>query len=147
MGQFFGASTMLHVFGGLKSLVNLSQQNVNPETESVISKLHYRVTSIVFLICCLLVTCMEYIANGINIACLQEGHPDYWPIPQHIMNTYCFITGTFTLPKYFAGETGSLAVHPGVGEYNREKDEIEYKAYYQWSHLCFFCKLVYSMLL
>ena len=24
--QFFGASTMLHVFGGLKSLVNLSQQ-------------------------------------------------------------------------------------------------------------------------
>ena len=78
-------------------------QNVNPETESVISKLHYRVTSIVFLICCLLVTCMEYIANGINIACLQEGHPDYWPIPQHIMNTYCFITGTFTLPKYFAG--------------------------------------------
>ena len=31
-----------------------------------------------------------------------------------------------------SGETGSLAVHPGVGEYNREKDEIEYKAYYQW---------------
>ena len=23
-------------------------------------------------------------------------------------------------------------VHPGVGEYNRDKDEIEYKAYYQW---------------
>jgi len=129
---------MLHVFGGLKSLVNLSQQVANPETESVISKLHYRVTSIIFLICCILVTCVEYIGNGINIACIQDGHPDYWPIPQHIMNTYCFIMGTFTLPKNFAGERGKDVIHPGVGEYNKERDEIQYKAYYQWVPLVLF---------
>ena len=85
---------MLHVFGGLKSLVNLSNQvrNTknyhrrakkknrnktikvsNPEIESVISKLHYRVTSIIFLVCCILVTAVEYIGNGINIACVQDG--------------------------------------------------------------------------
>ena len=91
----------------------------------MISKLHYRVTSIIFLVCCILVTAVEYIGNGINIACVQEGkadtstlaeiitkllllpgHPDLWPIPQHVMNTYCFIMGTFTLPRHFAGEKG-----------------------------------------
>ena len=37
--------------------------------------------------------------------------------------------GTFTLPKHLAGEH---VIHPGVGEYNVEKDEVEYKTYYQW---------------
>ena len=83
-------------------------QVVNPETESIISKLHYRVTSIIFLVCCILVTCVEYIGNGLNIACSQGGHPDMWPIPQHIMNTYCFIMGTFTLPRTFAGEANKV---------------------------------------
>ena len=23
-------------------------------------------------------------------------------------------------------------IHPGVGEYNWERDQVEYKAYYQW---------------
>ena len=81
-------------------------QVANPEIESVISKLHYRVTSLIFLVSCLLVTAVEYIGNGINIACVQDGHPDLWAIPQHVMNTYCFIMGTFTLPRHFRGETG-----------------------------------------
>ena len=109
---------------------------------------------------CLLVTAVEYIGNGINIACVQDGHPDLWAIPQHVMNTYCFIMGTFTLPRHFRGETGESPdssdhiwpnssnfhressikvlfegtdiIHPGVGEYNPEKDQVEYKAYYQW---------------
>ena len=99
-------------------------QVASPETESLISKLHYRVTSIIFLICCVLVTCVEYIGNGVNIACIQDGHPDYWAIPQHVMNTYCFIMGTFTLPRHFAGEKGTDLIHPGVGEYNKERDEV-----------------------
>ena len=45
----------------------------NPEIESVISKLHYRVTALIFLVCCILVTAVEYIGNGINIACVQDG--------------------------------------------------------------------------
>ena len=51
----------------------------------------------------------------------QDGHPDYWAIPQHIMNTYCFIMGTFTLPRHFAGERGTDLIHPGVGEYNKAR--------------------------
>ena len=29
----------------------------------------------------------------------QAGIPDYWPIPAHVMNTYCYIMSTFTLPR------------------------------------------------
>ena len=89
-------------------------QVANPEIESVISKLHYRVTSLIFLVSCLLVTAVEYIGNGINIACVQDGHPDMWPIPQHVMNTYCFIMGTFTLPRHFKGERGELYRPPST---------------------------------
>ena len=104
-------------------------QVVNPETESIISKLHYRVTSIILLVCCVLVTCVEYVGNGLNIACTQSGHPDTWSIPQHVMNTYCYIMGTFTLP----GKKDILEM-PGVGTYHaqEEADEVQYKAYYQW---------------
>ena len=37
------------------------------------------------------------------------------------MNTYCFIMGTFTLPRHFAGERGTDLIHPGVGEYNKAR--------------------------
>ena len=40
--------------------------------------------------------------------------------------------GTFTLPKYFAGEVGKHVSHLGIGEFNAEKNEVEYKSYYQW---------------
>ena len=68
--------------------------------------MHYRVTFLIFLACTLLVTALEYIGNGTAISCVQSGHPDNWPIPSHTMNTYCFIMGTFTLPRHFNGVKG-----------------------------------------
>ena len=67
----------------------------------------------------------------------QAGIPDYWPIPAHVMNTYCYIMSTFTLPRcppslyppsiplcrHFPGKV-DLSVHPGVGEYNGRNDEV-----------------------
>ena len=68
----------------------------------------------------------------------QAGIPDYWPIPAHVMNTYCYIMSTFTLPRcpltpfptlfyhlcrHFPGKV-DLSVHPGVGEYNGRNEEV-----------------------
>ena len=123
---------MLHVFGGIKQLFSISNAGTKPETEGFASKLHYRVTALVFLVCCILVTSVEFVGNGMTISCIQDGHPEYWAIPYHVMNTYCFIMGTFTLPRHFTGEVGKEFIHPGVGVYDAENDEVEYKAYYQW---------------
>merc|ERR1712032_529743 len=123
---------MLQYFGALKSFVPGSgPRSTTPHTESWVCALHYRVTSLVFLVSCLLVCAVEYVANGFNISCIQAGIPDYWPIPAHVMNTYCYIMSTFTLPRHFPGKV-DLSVHPGVGEYNGRNDEVEYKSYYQW---------------
>ena len=50
-----------------------------------------------------------------------------------VINTYCYISGTFILPKHFDEEVerGGLT-QDGVGSYNKERDETVYKNYYQW---------------
>lgn len=58
---------------------------------------------------------------GEPISCISDG-----AIPGHVLNTFCWITYTFTLPR---AEHKGL-VHPGLGnEYDEEK---RIHAYYQW---------------
>ena len=68
-----------------------------------------------------------------------------------IMNTYCWIHGTFTIPSQIAGKVGIDVAHPGVAPLNNrnsnldpndpylikvteEGDEVRH-AWYQW--VCF----------
>ena len=52
-------------------------------------------------------------------------------IISHVMNTYCFITSTFILPRHLKGASGvGGKLYPGVGVMQPGED-IEYKAYYQ----------------
>ena len=67
---------------------------------------------------------------------VQEGLPDYWPIPMSVMNTYCFIMSTFILPRHLPGPGVAAAgaavqgerLHPGVGP-EQPGEEREYQAY------------------
>ena len=99
-------------------------------------------TAVILLVCCLLVTAVEYVGLGTHISCIQEGLPDYWPIPAHIMDTYCFITSTFILPRHLDSAPGAGdTLHPGVGA-ERPGEEREYKAYYQWVPFVLFLQAV-----
>ena len=50
-----------------------------------------------------------------------------------VINTYCYISGTFILPNHFDEEVGKGGLtQDGVGSYNKERDETVYKNYYQW---------------
>ena len=50
-----------------------------------------------------------------------------------MINTYCYITGTFVLPKYWNANVGTEAAQDGVGPINtKENDTTQYKNYYQW---------------
>ena len=72
-----------------------------PNPEGKINAFHYRGTTLLILAMCLLVTCTEWISGtDAKIDCLHNG-----PIPPNVINNYCYIMGTFTLPrKYFHGE-------------------------------------------
>jgi len=117
---------MLGVFEALKGFLPKSGQT-SPHIESWVSGLHYKLTALIFLACSLLVCCIQYVGNDSLISCIQAGNSDSWPIPGSVMNTYCYIMSTFTLPNNF-----KHIIHPGVGPRQNDDDPVEYKSYYQW---------------
>jgi len=120
-------------------------------SEGPVCLLHYRATVMIILAFSLLVTSTEWIAgNDSIINCLHSG-----PIPENVINNYCYIQGTFTIPKHYTEveyiknkKTGRYEAFPqignvissaGVGPYNAGSNpdgspitEVEVKAYYQW---------------
>ncbi|XP_018562313.1 innexin inx7 isoform X1 [Anoplophora glabripennis] len=108
-----------------------------------IFRLHYKASVLIFLVSSLLVCSRQYI--GEHIRCIADGG-----VPEHVMNTFCFFTSTFTVPwvnitedllskttdiKHLDAsllDSGNLA-HPGVGPYGMNStDPIKKHAYYQW---------------
>ena len=115
-----------------------------PHTEGFCNKLHYRITFILLIGCSLMVTCLEWVGAGKKIACVMEGPDDSWTIPLNVINTYCYVMTTFTLPKHWTTKQGIENAQPGVGDFNPRTDEVHYKAYYQWvSFVLFFQALTF----
>ncbi|KAI5692481.1 hypothetical protein M8J75_011867 [Diaphorina citri] len=65
--------------------------------------------------------------TGDPINCIADG-----AVPGHVINTYCWITSTFTLPHQAHKPVGSHVIHPAVGSYVEGEDEKRYHTYYQW---------------
>ncbi|XP_054714848.1 innexin inx2-like [Uloborus diversus] len=92
-----------------------------------IFRLHYKFTGLALLFCSLLVSGYQFFGNP--IMCIQRDQ-----IPEQLLNTYCWIEGTFTLPKALSKIVGKEIVYPGVDSH-KEGDEITEHSYYQW--VCF----------
>jgi len=69
---------------------------------------------------------LDFLFLGDPIACITDGG-----IPEHVINTFCWITHTFTLPDKHVG-VGKHVAHPGVSDYVDGTDQVRYHAYYQW---------------
>lgn len=87
--------------------------------DNMVFRMHYRITSAILFLCCILVTANNLI--GDPISCINDG-----AIPAHVLNTYCWITYTFTLPN----SPARGIAHPGLGNDYGEDKRIH--AYYQW---------------
>ncbi|XP_076244998.1 innexin 7 isoform X2 [Calliopsis andreniformis] len=88
--------------------------------------MHYRATCLILLISCLLVSSRQYI--GEHIRCISGTG-----VAEHVINTFCFFTSTYTVVKHMNAtslELGEIP-HPGVGPQSRE-DPVVHHAYYQW---------------
>ena len=67
------------------------------------------------------------------------------PIPENVIENYCYISSTFTVPKHYVDfdtQIGNDVAHTGVGPYNPEKDQISMKNYYQWVPFMLFLQAV-----
>lgn len=90
--------------------------------DNIVFRCHYRITSALFFVCCIIVTANNLI--GDPISCIHDN-----AISRHVINTYCWITHTFSLPDHYNRPIGSHIPHPGVAP---DLGEKRYHSYYQW---------------
>ncbi|KAK3928518.1 Innexin inx2 [Frankliniella fusca] len=96
--------------------------------DNKIFKLHTKLTFILLVGFSLALTCKQYVGEPIECVVHKE------PLSKEVMNSYCWIHSTFTVPKWIDGRIGKDVSHPGVSSYT-DRDEIKYHSYYQW--VCF----------
>ncbi|XP_068234407.1 uncharacterized protein [Palaemon carinicauda] len=117
--------SMYDVFADVKNILKVSSVN----TDNTIFRLHYKATMVLLIACSLLVTQRQYFGDPIDC----DVDPNY--IDQGIMDTYCWIHSTYTLP-YVGGKVGHDVAHPGVGPdhdiHTGERHETKHHKYYQW---------------
>ncbi|XP_059084605.1 innexin inx2-like isoform X1 [Tigriopus californicus] len=111
----------------------------------VIFKLHSQVTVVGLLVATFLVSTYGFVDSSDSAIQCYNGKT---PLPEEdededeedecekhdtnqILNRYCWISSTFTLPKHFNGVAGQDFLYPGIGPF-KEADERIYHAYYQW---------------
>lgn len=114
---------MLKLLGGLKDY--LKWQDIT--TDNAIFRLHNLFTTVLLLSCSLIITATQFV--GTPIQCIVNG------LPTHPINTYCWITSTYTMPDAFRRQVGVQVAHPGVDNDFGDEDAKKYYSYYQW--VCF----------
>ncbi|XP_012284715.1 innexin inx1 [Orussus abietinus] len=96
-------------------------------TDSMVFRMHNLFTTVLLLTCSVIITATQYVGNPIS--CIVQG------LPTHAINTYCWITSTFTMPDAFNRQIGVEVAHPGVANDFGDFDARKYYTYYQW--VCF----------
>ncbi|XP_019871472.1 innexin inx2 [Aethina tumida] len=114
---------MFDVFGSVKGLLKIDSVCI----DNNVFRLHYKATVVILVAFSLLVTSRQYIGDPID--CIVD------EIPLNVMDTYCWIYSTFTIPNRMVGKVGRDMVASGVVSHVDGKDEVKYHKYYQW--VCF----------
>jgi len=109
------------------ALIKVRSRGAKADIDSNFFKLHYRTSCSILFICCLLVTANDLIGSPID--CIGGS------IPDNVLNTYCWITSTFSVPSKQDGIVGTHHAYPGVAPLSKpihQDDDKVYHAYYQW---------------
>lgn len=110
---------MIDVFKSLRTLLKISRVHI----DNSILRLHYSFTVIILLGFCVVVTTKQYVGDPID--CIKDEN-----VPQSVINTYCWIHTTYTIPRTLERGSRGLA-HPGI-DATQDESEFKYHRYYQW---------------
>lgn len=93
------------------------------DTDNNIFRLHYKATMFILIVFSLLLTQKQYFGDPID--CLSDSSID-------VLDTYCWIQSTFTLPQVRdrGAYPGIYNPHPGIS--GNEPVEVKHHSYYQW---------------
>lgn len=90
---------MHKVLGGLREY--LKWQEI--KTDSMVFRMHNSFTTVLLLACSLVITASQYV--GKPIECIADKNLG------HVINTYCWITSTFTMPDAFARQVNKQSIY------------------------------------
>lgn len=113
---------MLDIFGSLQRI--LKHQTI--VIDNAIFRLHWLLTSVMLIAFSLVTAARQYVGDPIECLISEK-------IPPRILDTYCWIHSTFTIPDSFTKRIGLEVPYPGID--NSVNGERKYYAYYQW--VCF----------
>lgn len=115
----------MDLFSGLKSFFKTNASI----TDNSVFRLHYKVTSVILVAFSILVTARQYIGDPIDCTNSKDSN-----VPDNMLDTFCWVHTTFSMPKAWKGDIGTGVVYPGVDK-DVPGDNKVYHAYYQW--VCF----------
>ena len=98
------------------------------ESDNFIFRLHYRYTLVILLIFSLAITAKQHF--GSPIECIG----DKKALEPKILDTFCWVSTTYSNPEDWRKEVGTEIAYPGVAnseKANESKPRV-YHAYYQW---------------
>ncbi|KAF8773074.1 Innexin shaking-B like protein [Argiope bruennichi] len=127
---------MLQAFSILKSSVTSHRRS----TESYVFYLHYRVTFLLLMFACLLISSRQFV--GDKIKCLSGHHGD---ISVGLLDAYCWAASTYSVSSAYLKEAGIEVPHPGVGG-SESSTEYTFRNYYQYIHIVLFFQALFFYL-
>jgi len=116
--------TMFDLVKGLQSQITMPKVH----TDNFVFRLHSKVSVGLLLLCSLLVSYSQFFGDPIDCVVHKDA------VPSGVMDTYCWVHSTFTLPDRVNQEEGFDVAHPFVGAQTEEETTVRHK-YYQW--VCF----------
>lgn len=114
--------SLIGLLGSLAGFIRVRYAGDKANIDNAVFRLHYRFTSAFFFGACVLLTAFDLIGNPID--CVS----DNFAFP-HVLNTYCWIQHTFTMPSLKGKVVGSEVSHPNIG---LDTGERRVHSYYQW---------------
>uniref|UniRef100_A0A2R5L4Q5 Innexin n=1 Tax=Ornithodoros turicata TaxID=34597 RepID=A0A2R5L4Q5_9ACAR len=95
--------------------------------DNFMCRLHYKASVGILIAFSILVTGKQYVGDPID--CISKDS-----VPHDLLDTYCWIHKTFSVPSAWEKKLGDEVAYPGVAP-RGPTDDVVYHTYYQW--VCF----------
>jgi len=127
---------MIDAFDELKNFLKFDHCKI----DNSVFRLHYKGTVLIMACASLLATTGQYIGDPID--CMVTD------IPGDMMDTYCWIHSTFSVPARWVGKQGVDMPHPGISPTAdlEEGQEVKYHKWYQWVAFFLFLEVLFFYL-
>ena len=94
----------------LKKLINLDSIKI----DNNVFRLHYKVTFLIMFCASLLTTLCTYVGDPIDCIGPIDQDTKKSVIPEEMLDSYCWIHSTFTVPSRWDAKVGEEVVYPGI---------------------------------